>query len=382
MHINPGLRVVRRSATCMQIGVDGGLLLDGLTGSDCAVVEGLRIDRDPAGLAELAHRHRVDRRRVTELVGALEPVLLPSVEAPGGLRADRLTGELAQLRALHRRDASAVLARRSAAVVRVRGTGALATAVLTGLAAAGVGRLVADDGPPITAAEIGPGGAGLAHLGVDRRVALRQTVRAVAPDGVLDCVADRAVDAGVPESAGAPDLIVVTAIDVLPPRARGGGADGDVVLPVIVREHDHVVGPLVVPGVTACLDCQDRHRAAADAAWPRIRAQLAAAAATAGPAAATSFVPVTAALAVEQALALLDGEHRPACWSAELVLRIADGRVSRRPCRPHPDCPCAWAPVGPDPADGVGAARSSGPDRGPRPRRGQGVRSTVSTASP
>lgn len=343
MHINPGLRVLRRGRSSMQVGLDGGLVLDGLTDGDCALIAGLRTDRDGTALADLARRHDVEHRRVAELLDALGPVLLPSPEQTGGLRADRLTGELGQLRAIHHRHAPAVLARRAAAVVRVHGTGALATAVLTGLAGAGIGRLVHDDGPPVSAAEIGAGGVGLAQLGLDRRVALRQAVRSVAPDAAIECVVagDGRPATGLP--GGSVDLVVLTAADALPRMLLDAAAQVRAVLPVVTRERDHVVGPLVITGVTACLACEDRQRTDADPAWPSIRDQLAAAAV--GPTAATSFVPATAALAVVQALAFLDGEHRPAAWSAELVLRVADGRVGRHPCRPHPACACAGVPV-------------------------------------
>ncbi|MEH0111075.1 hypothetical protein V6N00_15285 [Tersicoccus sp. MR15.9] len=356
MHINPGLRVLRRSPSSMQIGLDEGLVLDGLTDGDCAVIAGLRTDRDDAALVALARRHRVERARVADLLAALAPVLLPSPEGASGLRADRLTGELGQLRAVHHREAPAVLGRRGSAVVRVHGTGALATAVLTGLAAAGIGRLVHDDGPPVSAAEIGSGGVGLAQLGLERRVAVRQAVRAVAPDAAIECVLPRdGRETG--RAAGSPDLVVMTAADALPASFIAAAASERAVLPVVTRERDHVVGPLVVPGVTACLRCKDRHCTDADPAWPAIRDQLAVA--NAGPAPATSFVPALAALAVVQALAFLDGEHRPASWSAELVLRVADGRVGRRPCRPHPACPCAWAPT-PDDGQNADAPRGDG----------------------
>lgn len=440
MHINPGLRLLRRNRSSMQVGLDGGLVLDGLTDGDCAVIAGLTADRDAESLAALAQRHGVEPHRLADLVAALAPVLCEAPQGRNGLRADRLAGELDQLRALHHRAAALLLDRRAAAVVRVHGVGGLATAVLTGLAAGGVGRLVADDGPPVVAAEIGPGGMSLAQLGLDRPVALRHVVRAVAPDAVIECrpagvgavgdgriggasggggvggagpaTGDRVGDGRigdvavgvrrpVPSSAARPaeaDLTVITATDVVPGRmtAEAGAASG-VLLPVIARERDHVVGPLVVPGLTPCLACRERHRADTDPAWPDLRDQLAVHAA--GPVAATSAVPATAALAVVQVLAFLDGEHRPASWSAELVLRVADGRTGRRPCLPHPACSCGVAPApatGPTPGggidrvvhDGVAAVLDSvsegWPDWGFRrgPGTGHDSASTASTASP
>lgn len=44
-------------------------------------------------------------------------------------------------------------------------------------------------------------------------------------------------------------------------------------LPVRVRDRSGFVGPLVIPGVTSCLSCVDRHRTDQDAAWPALSAQ-------------------------------------------------------------------------------------------------------------
>src|SRR5690349_16879726 len=45
-------------------------------------------------------------------------------------------------------------------------------------------------------------------------------------------------------------------------------------LPVRVRDGVGLVGPLVIPGVTSCLECADLHRSDRDAAWPAVASQL------------------------------------------------------------------------------------------------------------
>jgi hypothetical protein len=45
-------------------------------------------------------------------------------------------------------------------------------------------------------------------------------------------------------------------------------------LAVRVRDGTGLVGPLVIPGVTSCLECADLHRRDRDAAWPAVAAQL------------------------------------------------------------------------------------------------------------
>src|SRR5690606_37592759 len=45
-------------------------------------------------------------------------------------------------------------------------------------------------------------------------------------------------------------------------------------LPVVLRDHEVVIGPLVHPGRSACLRCLDLHRRDRDSAWPRILSQV------------------------------------------------------------------------------------------------------------
>lgn len=45
-------------------------------------------------------------------------------------------------------------------------------------------------------------------------------------------------------------------------------------LPVVLRDEEAVIGPLVLPGCSPCLRCLDLHRRDRDSAWPRILTQL------------------------------------------------------------------------------------------------------------
>lgn len=65
-----------------------------------------------------------------------------------------------------------------------------------------------------------------------------------------------------------PDLVVlVTASPARPGLAAALRARGIPHLPVVTTELEVVVGPLVLPGVSACLQCVDLTRCAADPAW-------------------------------------------------------------------------------------------------------------------
>ncbi|MCZ0993496.1 hypothetical protein O1L44_10795 [Streptomyces noursei] len=81
-----------------------------------------------------------------------------------------------------------------------------------------------------------------------------------------------------------------------------------------------MVGPLVVPGVSACAGCDELRRTDAEPAWPRLLAQWRSGRGTpAVPACDASLATAVAGLAAIQALAFLDGEPSP-CTGARMEL--------------------------------------------------------------
>ncbi|RLK49107.1 hypothetical protein [Microbacterium telephonicum] len=96
------------------------------------------------------------------------------------------------------------------------------------------------------------------------------------PAHEADAVRDGILAAGltiVPARSPAP--VVLVAHRIAPPhRAAGLTADDVPHLPVVLAGDAATVGPLVVPGETACLACENAHRRDADALWPQIAAQL------------------------------------------------------------------------------------------------------------
>lgn len=97
------------------------------------------------------------------------------------------------------------------------------------------------------------------------------------------------------------------------------------------------VGPLVIPGRTACLGCHDLVRRSADPHWPTILTQLTRVR--------TDIAGVTAswvaAYTVGEILAFLHGEPpQLAGGTADLV--VPDFVVRRRVWQAHPECGCSW----------------------------------------
>lgn len=139
------------------------------------------------------------------------------------------------------------------------------------------------------------------------------------------------------------DLVVLAATLVPDPTVVSGlMASRTPHLTVRVREGVGIVGPLVLPGRTSCLNCADLHRTDHDPAWPAIAAQLV------GKPASTDvlFASGTAALAVVQILeSLIFVRGRdlapPPVLNATVELDLVAGVAERRSWYPHPDCQCS-----------------------------------------
>lgn len=101
-----------------------------------------------------------------------------------------------------------------------------------------------------------------------------------------------------------------------------------------------VVGPLVLPGKSACLRCLDLTRVARDPAWPLILAQLQGR----QPDPLACDAPLAAAVAAQaaaQALAFIDRRGAPgAVLNGTLELVLPAWQWRRRTWQPHRDCTC------------------------------------------
>ena len=137
----------------------------------------------------------------------------------------------------------------------------------------------------------------------------------------------------------APDLVVLTQRQT-PALAAALVRLRQPHLAVYAGEAIGVVGPLVQPGRTACLNCLDLTRAAKDPAWPLILAQLPEHAADL-PACDPVLAASVAAQAASQVLAFADrAALRPATVSATLELVLPSWQWRRRGWPPHPACIC------------------------------------------
>jgi hypothetical protein len=162
--------------------------------------------------------------------------------------------------------------------VRVVGAGRVGTAVAGMLAVSGVGAVDVDDPGLVRPLDTGPGGPDLADVGRGRGEVARERLARASPSTSL---APGAVHLAVlcpPDAAGLERLV-----ELLPA--------GVAHLAVEVRDTVGVVGPLVLPGRTACLRCLDLTRADRDPDWPVLAAQLTQPARTPPPPTSCSALP-------------------------------------------------------------------------------------------
>jgi len=298
--------------------------------------------------------------RAVEATGLSPPLLTLLLELNGSWPVDELVARAVELGAdqadvralladLRAEEGllDAVAARRAAqarqsAHVLVRGAGPLLSPVTAGLAAAGIGTLWVESEPAPPAHGVDP-----AEV---RRLAPAAAVTPEAPDRPLTDAVVAEVRRLAPASkvrAGPsrrrPDLVLLT--DVLAPdprRHREFLLKGVPQLVVRLMDGIGLVGPLVLPGRTACLRCLDLHRAARDPSWPTVAAGLSGQVGTASPA----TVQATAALAAEQAMIAVEpmtSAEPPPTLDAVLELDTRRGTARRRQWAPHPECGCGAA---------------------------------------
>lgn len=336
--LTPAIQRLWRDAETLQLGRSPGraAVLTGIDPAARSVLAMLDGSRDRVALTQAADAAGCPPARTAEVLSLLDGAGLlddaadrRSVAGSHRAERDRLAPDLGSLRLVHGADAVEVLRRRRAARVVVEGAGRVGAPVAALLDAAGVGAVqVVDDG--LTRPEdCGVGGLRAAAVGRPRQEAAGELVTGAT---------DQRVAAAAPRVA-LPDLVV------LAPVAGAPTPEPPRLLPHLlseVRGEVGVVGPLVVPGTSACLRCLDLTRTDHDPGWPAIAVQLATNARAAAPCDGVLAVAVAAQTAA-QALAFLDGTGLPAAAGGTLELAYPDWRWRRRSWQLHPDCDCAWS---------------------------------------
>lgn len=241
----------------------------------------------------------------------------------------RLAGQLAALAAQYGAAAADVLRSRQAAAVEIGGRSRTGPQIAAVLAAAGVGRVHCAVDGTVRLSHLAPGGVSAAEEGTPFPVAAEAAVHRAAPE------ADTAPLGGDER----PDLTVLATDGLVPDERLTALHAADAPYLVVTLGVDSgAVGPLVLPGVTSCPRCADRHRRDRDPAWSSLAVQLAVGRRY-GPASDVTVATVLAGVAAQQVLAFLDGGD-PAAVEGTIELQLPDWRLRRRSRPRHPDCPC------------------------------------------
>ncbi|MEV4615447.1 ThiF family adenylyltransferase [Kitasatospora sp. NPDC049258] len=264
-------------------------------------------------------------------------------------RQELLGPDLASLSLVHPEpgEAAEVLQGRALARVEVRGAGRVGASLAAVLAAGGIGAVTVSDRGRVSARDCAPAGFPPTEVGRLRATAAREVVHRAAGAAAAD--RHRRPSA---EAPGPPTLVV------LAPRSGSGAFTGLAAeaqelmragrphLYVGVLEHLGVVGPLVVPGASACGSCATLTRTDEDEAWPRLLAQLAddGPGRARSPACDSALATAVAGLAALHVELYLDGVLPPSVdgWCE---ISAADGMVRRLRLPGHPDCGCRWQSV-------------------------------------
>ncbi|MEV7193453.1 TOMM precursor leader peptide-binding protein [Streptomyces sp. NPDC093510] len=357
--LKPALRRGWRDLSTVQFGVAPAHALvlgpmDTATSSFLTLLDGTR---GVPLLREEARRMGLPDGHVDRLLGELSRAGLLDDSTGGGPAADslrergdvmdRLRADLASMSLLSPEpgDAMAKIAARRAMRVRVQGAGRVGAVVASVLAGAGVGRVDVLDGGHVQPWDVAPGGLPVESVGERRDTTARRIVRLSAP-GRPPRPPRQPHRSTEPEGEAGLSLVIIAPRDGLdayapaPAAAEQLLASGTPHLYAGVIEGTGVVGPLVLPGTTACAECLFRQRADRDPTWPRMLAQWRSAGhARQVPACDLALSTSVAGLAAGHALTFLD-RGSSAGAGVRWMASVPGFEWHSSPISPHPSCSC------------------------------------------
>ncbi|MFF3290802.1 ThiF family adenylyltransferase [Streptomyces sp. NPDC003023] len=356
--MKPALRRAWRDRQSVQFGVTPAHAVtlgpvDTATGALMELLDGtrglplLREEARAMGLPDGRAEALVDRLTAAGLLD--DPTAGgPAATALRGRTAvhDRLRPDIASLSVVHPEPGGAAgrVAARRAIRVQVRGAGRVGAAIAATLSAAGVGRVEVLDGGYADPGDVSPGGLPADAVGDRRDTAARRLVRRAAPDRPPRT-------ARTQDRAGAEpglSLVVVAPRDGLAAYAPALADAEDWISTGIphlytgVVEATGVVGPLVLPGCTACAGCMERGRAEADPGRPRLLAQWRSGRRGTVAACDVALAAAVSGLAACHSLSFLDG-GAPASTGHRWEISLPQLSWRSERITPHLDCLCGAA---------------------------------------
>ncbi|WP_448630114.1 ThiF family adenylyltransferase [Cellulomonas soli] len=220
VRLRPGLRVLRRTATEVQVGTDPrwAVLLSDL---EPAEIEALTAAETLPDMQVLTTRRDVSPDRMRTLLDALRDAGLTTDTSPGRTIPGPAATEAASASLVRgTADAADVLRAREQRTVGVVGLGPTGLGVAVTLAASGVGTLVIDDDRPVRSADVGPSGYRWSDAGSPRTTAAARILRDVSPQLRLGSTPSPDVLVVVEHGAAAPERAQPAAHVRHPPPVR------------------------------------------------------------------------------------------------------------------------------------------------------------------
>ncbi len=342
----PSLARLWRATDRLQLGLTRPtpVILRGLDERDAQFVLGLDGRHDLAGVLGQASALGLTASRAEQLLelldsadcladGTTDSRVLAELDLPDRERLGPDVASLALLPPAHDLGLTAFSLRR-AAHVEVHGAGRVGAAILSLLAASGVGAISCVDEAAVRPGDVSPLGPSRASVGRPRSDAAMASAMLTSP-GVTT------------ESVQPPDVVVLAGAPIVDPAVSDDLVNRAIPhLPVTLVETTATVGPLLVPGDGPCLRCIDLYRTDRDPDWPLVAAQLGSGCGAPVEACDVVLSVAAASLAVLEVVAWLERSVSPHRWQRSAgrayVLRLPGGQPRPRTYSAHPRCGCSW----------------------------------------
>jgi len=279
LKLNPNHQLLWHNPSTLQIGTDArSVVLPQLSAEQERFIDALYFGIAPNQLAAVAKQAKLPAQQAQQLLEQLRPLLQKPTDDPqgfglAGLPPDATQPQFAEtiwasLR--HSTSGQAVLLQRAKRVVQIDRLDSAGLLAMLALAASGVGTLVSLDQGVVAAADTGPNGYPEGLLGHSRTTAASLILQATWPASRL-----LTTNQIKPNQLDSLDAVLFLAQQVIDPKRYAPWASRGIPHQTLIFDANGVeVSPVLIPGKTACLNCQHLHRGENQQHWGVVSSQL------------------------------------------------------------------------------------------------------------
>ena len=279
LKLNPNHQLLWHSPSTLQIGTDArSVVLPQLSAEQERFIDALYFGVAPNQLAAVAKQAKLPAQQAKVLLEQLEPLLQKHANGKSdfdlaGLPPDPAQPQFAETiwaSLKHSTGGQAVMTERHKRVVQIDQLDASGLLAMLALAGAGVGTLVTLDQSVVTAADTGPNGYPEGLIGHQRVTAAHLILQATWPASRLVSARDLK-----PSQIDTVDSVLFLAQQVIDPKRYGPWAARGIPHQTLVFDATGVeLSPVLVPGKTACLNCQHLNKRQNQPHWGVVSSQL------------------------------------------------------------------------------------------------------------